>query len=107
MESLLHHAAMTFSNKMGERAQGEKFLLQSAYEPGFAPLALQVIANNEVPVELRQAIVLRLKNFIREAWFDRNNAAEPRHMIQREDREVIKTQIVSVMVSSPPLVRVQ
>eukprot|EP00475_Leptophrys_vorax_P017510 TRINITY_DN24152_c0_g1_i1.p1 TRINITY_DN24152_c0_g1~~TRINITY_DN24152_c0_g1_i1.p1 ORF type:complete len:984 (-),score=244.54 TRINITY_DN24152_c0_g1_i1:24-2912(-) len=106
-DALLHHAAMTFSNKEPDRVLGEKFLLGCSVEPGFAPLALQIAANEEVPMELRQAIVLRLKNFIKEAWFDRDNAADPKHKIQREDREIIKGSVVSAMVVCPPLIRVQ
>ncbi|XP_066600372.1 importin-7 [Prorops nasuta] len=91
-----------------QQKQAEEQLNQIHKIIGFAPTLLQVVMSNEVPVPVRQAGVIYLKNLITTNWADREPESAPvEFSIHEQDRAMIRDAIVDAVVHAPELIKVQ
>jgi len=105
--NLFHH---TLEPSPETRAQAEGRLTELSTCPGFLPILLQLVMSEEIPVSVRQAAVIYLKNMIGKYWRDRDPevvAAENIHIIPEADKNFIKERIIESIISASELIRVQ
>lgn len=76
---------------------------------GFAPSLLQVVMLNDVPVPVRQAGAVYLKNMVTKGWHDKEaeEGAIQRFNIHEQDRAMIRDIIVEAIVQAPDMLRIQ
>lgn len=87
------------------RQPAEKQLIQCETTPGYHAGLLQLITINEIPIHIKQAAIVHLKNIVKKYWTIRDGDA---NRISTEDRDVIKNNILeAVIFQQVPLVRVQ
>ncbi|KOB51921.1 Importin-7, partial [Operophtera brumata] len=76
---------------------------------GFGPSLLQVVMLNDVPIPVRQAGAVYLKNMITKGWHDKEaeEGAIQRFNIHEQDRAMIRDIIVEAIVQAPDMLRIQ
>lgn len=76
---------------------------------GFAPSLLQVVMQNDVPIPVRQAGAVYLKNLITSGWQEKEpEEGEPiQFSIHEQDRAMIRDMIVDAIVQAPDMIRIQ
>lgn len=83
--------------------EAESGLAQLETVPGFPLTLLEVVASNEVPLDTRLAGSLFFKNLIKKRWTD----IDGNYQFSDQDVNAIKTNILNLMVSTPPQPRKQ
>lgn len=81
----------------------ERNLKQLETQDGFGLTLLHVIASTNLPLSTRLAGALFFKNFIRRKWVDENG----NHLLPANNVELIKKEIVPLMISLPNNLQVQ
>ncbi|CAG8826950.1 17126_t:CDS:2, partial [Racocetra persica] len=74
---------------------------------GFIPILLQILASQETTVETRQAIAIYLKNRIRSSWVSDEPSTVNFVLINQQDRDDFKKNILHILLSVPNSVRIQ
>jgi len=83
----------------------EAALKQLEQQPGFISCLLQIITIPEVPLPIKQAAIIRLKNLVREFWDIKEGA---RITISEDDRKIVKDNILEAIVfQHASVIRVQ
>lgn len=92
-----------------QRKEAEEQLSQVHKIIGFLPTLLQVIMANEVPIQVRQAGVIYLKNLVTSSWHEKEpDEGEPvPFSIHEQDRAMIRDSIVDAIVQAQNIIRVQ
>lgn len=86
-----------------EAKNAELSLKQLDQVPNFPLVLLQVVANTSIPLDTRLAGSLFFKNLIKRKWTD----ADGNYMLAEQDVVAIKSNILDLMISSPPQPRKQ
>lgn len=87
------------------RVPAETQLGQLEKTPGYHASLLELITVNDIPIQLRQAAILRLKNIVKHYWTIREGEAA---CISPADRKCIKDNILEAIIfQQAPLIRVQ
>jgi len=87
------------------RQPAEQQLLQYEKAPGYHAGLLELITINELPIHIKQAAIVHLKNIVKRYWTIREGATA---RISPNDRKLIKDNILeAVIFQKVPLVRVQ
>lgn len=81
----------------------ERNLRQLETQDGFGLTLLHVIASTNLPLSTRLAGALFFKNFIKRKWVDENG----NHLLPANNVELIKKEIVPLMISLPNNLQVQ
>ncbi|CCF60349.1 hypothetical protein KAFR_0J02850 [Kazachstania africana CBS 2517] len=81
----------------------ERSLKELENQDGFGLTLLHTVASNNLPVSTRLAGALFFKNYIRRKWVDENG----NHMIPESNVELIKKEIVPLMITLPNNLQVQ
>ncbi|KAL3232393.1 Importin alpha re-exporter [Nakaseomyces bracarensis] len=81
----------------------EKNLKQLETQDGFGLTLLHIVASSNLPIATRLAGALFFKNFIRRKWIDENG----NHLLSANNVELIKSEIVPLMISLPGNLQVQ
>lgn len=71
---------------------------------GFAPSLLQIVVQNEVPLPVRQATAIYVKNFITRYWLEKEvegNAGQMEFSIHEQDRTLVRNNIVESLIQAP------
>ncbi|KAJ2954128.1 hypothetical protein O0L34_g2350 [Tuta absoluta] len=93
-----------------QRQQAEEQLSQIHKIIGFAPTLLQVVMMNDVPIPVRQAGVVYLKNLVTAGWQGKETEEVGEVVpftIHEQDRAMIRDSIVDAIVQTPEIIRVQ
>ncbi|KAG0677522.1 importin-alpha export receptor [Pichia californica] len=70
---------------------------------GFPITLLHVVANSNTPISVRLAGALYFKNLVKRKWIDENG----QYQISKQDVDMIKTEIVSLMIVLPDSLQIQ
>lgn len=71
---------------------------------GFAPSLLQIVVQNEVPLPVRQATAIYVKNFITRYWLEKEvegSAGQMEFSIHEQDRTLVRNNIVESLIQAP------
>lgn len=71
---------------------------------GFAPSLLQIVVQNEIPLPVRQATAIYVKNFITRYWLEKEvegNAGQMEFSIHEQDRTLVRNNIVESLIQAP------
>ncbi|XP_069364625.1 importin-7-like isoform X2 [Maniola hyperantus] len=92
-----------------QRQQAEEQLARIHKIIGFAPALLQGVMLNDVPLPVRQAGVIYLKNLVTSGWQEKEaEDGEPiPFSIHEQDRAMVRDMIVDAIVQAPDIIRVQ
>nr|XP_034824409.1 importin-7-like [Maniola hyperantus] len=92
-----------------QRQQAEEQLARIHKIIGFAPSLLQGVMLNDVPLPVRQAGVIYLKNLVTSGWQEKEaEDGEPiPFSIHEQDRAMVRDMIVDAIVQAPDIIRVQ
>lgn len=92
-----------------QRQQAEEQLARIHKIIGFAPSLLQSVMLNEVPLPVRQAGVVYLKNLVTTGWHEKEvEEGEPiPFSIHEQDRAMVRDVMVDAIVQAPDILRVQ
>ncbi|XP_021185790.2 importin-7 isoform X1 [Helicoverpa armigera] len=92
-----------------QRQQAEEQLSQIHKIIGFAPSLLQVVMLNDVPIPVRQAGAVYLKNLISSGWQEKEpEEGEPiPFSVHDQDRAMTRDMIVDAIIQAPDIIRVQ
>ncbi|XP_035455973.1 importin-7 isoform X2 [Spodoptera frugiperda] len=92
-----------------QRQAAEEQLSQIHKIIGFAPSLLQVVMQNDVPIPVRQAGAVYLKNLVSSGWQDKEpEDGEPiPFSIHEQDRCMVRDIIVDAIIQAPDIIRVQ
>ncbi|XP_052745719.1 importin-7-like [Bicyclus anynana] len=92
-----------------QRQQAEEQLDRIHKIIGFAPSLLQVVMLNDVPLPVRQAGVVYLKNLVTSGWHEKDHEdGEPiPFSIHEQDRAMVRDVMVDAVVEAPDMIRVQ
>ncbi|SJM88698.1 probable Importin beta SMX1 [Zygosaccharomyces bailii] len=74
----------------------EQQLFQFQKQPGFTTFLLQVVSNQEVPLNIRLSSAIYFKNKIQRSW----NAVNREDGIKQDEQQVIKDNLVQTLVSN-------
>ena len=103
-QNLAVHLSNTLSPNEQTRKTAERFLLEVETCPNFALHLLSIVDSEPVPSETRTAAAITFKNFVKRNWYsDEVNV----NRITLEDRNAIKTHVVSLMLKSPEIIQRQ
>ncbi|OLL26293.1 Importin alpha re-exporter [Neolecta irregularis DAH-3] len=83
--------------------RAEQALRSAECQSGFAISLLKLVASSNVDNSSRQAAALFFKNFIKRAWKD----DEGDNRIPAADCAAVKSEIIGLMISLPPILQVQ
>ncbi|CDF89744.1 ZYBA0S05-00716g1_1 [Zygosaccharomyces bailii CLIB 213] len=72
-------------------------------EPGFGLNLLHIVASDGLPQSTRLAAALFFKNYVRRRWIDEDG----NHLLPQNDTELIKKEIVPLMISLPNNLQIQ
>ncbi|KAG0369812.1 hypothetical protein BGZ54_008807, partial [Gamsiella multidivaricata] len=96
----------TFQQDTNVRMQAELQLKQLEGTQGTLLSSMQIIGSEESDMHVRQAASIYFKNAIKRYWFESESA--PEHLkISEGDRDTIKSNILQLLASTPPVVRTQ
>lgn len=71
---------------------------------GFVPSLLQIVIHVEVPVPVRQATAIYLKNFITRNWLEKDVDGTPMEFsIHEQDRTVVRNNIIESLIQTPEM----
>ncbi|XP_023937974.2 importin-7 [Bicyclus anynana] len=92
-----------------QRQQAEEQLARIHKIIGFAPSLLQGIMLNDVPLPVRQAGVVYLKNLVTSGWHEKEpeNGEPIPFSIHEQDRAMIRDMMVDAIAQAPDIIRVQ
>mmetsp|Transcript_24695 Transcript_24695/g.58398 ORF Transcript_24695/g.58398 Transcript_24695/m.58398 type:complete len:974 (+) Transcript_24695:152-3073(+) len=108
MASLEQVVSETLSPIKDVRKNAEKVLTDSTRTPGFLLQLLQLIANANANVTVRQAAAVYYKNAVKTAWDDSKELEERKNIvISPQDRTTMKTNLVELMCTVPPQIQAQ
>eukprot|EP00741_Cyanophora_paradoxa_P021915 tig00021428_g21154.t1 len=109
LQALAGHLSQTMSPTPAERRAGEEALRKFEQQPGFSQLVLTLIQTEAVPAPIRQAGAVAFKNYVKYRWKreEDDGAAADAWVIGEQDRAVVKSQIVGLMLSTPPAIQKQ
>ncbi|ORX62315.1 importin-alpha re-exporter [Hesseltinella vesiculosa] len=79
-------------------------LLQIEIQPGFANTLVQLLANDSTDPTLRFTVAVYFKNYIKRNWVPDDENSD---RINAQDREMIKNQVVSLMITVPERMQLQ
>lgn len=71
---------------------------------GFAPSLLQIVVQNDMPLPVRQAAAVHVKNFIKRNWLEKDvdgNVAQVEFSIHEQDRTLVRNNIVESLIQAP------
>ncbi|CCD26889.1 importin-alpha export receptor NDAI_0I03210 [Naumovozyma dairenensis CBS 421] len=87
----------------GTAKSAERSLRSLENQNGFGLTLLHVVASTNIPISTRLAGALFFKNFVKRKWIDENG----NHIISSNDVELIKKEIVPLMITLPGNLQVQ
>lgn len=71
---------------------------------GFVPSLLQIVVQVEVPVPVRQATAIYVKNFITRNWMEKDVDGTPMEFsIHEQDRTVVRNNIIESLIQTPEM----
>ncbi|KAI9095931.1 armadillo-type protein [Phlyctochytrium arcticum] len=97
----LFSATVQSDQNIRENAENELKRLEAA--PGFLPLVLQLLGNNEVDAGIRQAAAIYFKNRLNKGW----DLTTTESSITDEDKVFVKQHILSAIAVVPVTLRLQ
>jgi len=98
--------AETFSPNTDARKKAEENLGVAQKTPGYASQILNLVASSTIDQNVRQAGGVLFKNFVKRGWV-LEDAQEHGIVIDEAERVTIKTHLVELMCTTPPLIQVQ
>ncbi|KAI8071011.1 exportin-2-like protein [Gongronella butleri] len=99
LQQFLRQTLDPSTNKLAEQS-----LSQLEMQPGFPQALVQLIGDDAVDPTLRFTGAVFFKNYIKRNWVPDNEASD---RISQSDREMIKSNIVSLMISVPERMQLQ
>ena len=98
LSKLLSESVIASTARLAERS-----LKELENQDGFGITLLHVVASKDLPISTRLAGALFFKNFLRRRWVDENG----NHLLPLSNVELIKKEIVPLMISLPSNLQVQ
>lgn len=95
------HPSRAFADRSSTPA--EKALDEQAKQPDFPVRLLEITASSSYSETTRLSGALCFKNLIRKSWTNEDGA----HLLPPDVVNVIKTEIVGLMIASPPRIQAQ
>ncbi|KAJ2451890.1 importin-alpha export receptor [Coemansia sp. RSA 2336] len=103
-QSLAQSLQQTLSANAQERKQAEKYLESVEQSAQFVVPLLQLVNNTATEEHIRFAAALYFKNFVRRRWPQSEDVEDT---ISQTDRQAVKGELVSLMISSPKKLQLQ
>ncbi|OMO70241.1 hypothetical protein COLO4_28677 [Corchorus olitorius] len=98
---------LTLSPQLETRRAAESSLSEAADTPNYGLCVLRLVVEPSVNEKIRQAAAINFKNYIRTRWVPSNdpNAVPAFSSIRKQEKEQIKTLLVSLMLSASPRIQ--
>lgn len=104
LQTLATYLNQTLSEKYEVRKPAEDYLMSVEGSPNYAMLLLQLTDSDQIEPHIRLAAAINFKNFVRRNW----RVVEDRaNRISELDRELIKKNIVGLMLKTPESIQRQ
>ncbi|KAF9898563.1 hypothetical protein BX616_003874, partial [Lobosporangium transversale] len=97
----------TFQPDPNLRMQAELKLKQLENTQGILIQSMQIVGAEESEIHVRQAASIYFKNAVRRYWYEPEQDNTDHLKIAEADKDTIKSNILQLLVSAPPLVRTQ
>jgi|AntRauMFilla1563_2_1112583.scaffolds.fasta_scaffold49908_1 exportin-2 (importin alpha re-exporter) len=108
--TLINVFSQTFSVDPAPRKQAEEYLKQAALQPGYTTSVLTLVAQADVPEQVRLAAAVNFKNQVKFHWVaseEDGSVSGPDFVIPDAEKAAVKQNIVGFMLAAPPLVQAQ
>ncbi|KAG6026777.1 hypothetical protein E4U19_002414 [Claviceps sp. Clav32 group G5] len=86
-----------------QHRKAENALKEEATKPRYSLTLLTIVSSDSLPANTRLAAALAFKNFIRVNYVDE----EGNYKISQDEVQIIKEQLIGLMISSPPSIQKQ
>ncbi|CAN6631189.1 importin alpha re-exporter [Trichomonascus vanleenenianus] len=101
LQPLANLLAQSVEHTRAKAAETE--LKQNERQPQFSIMLLHIVSSGSFPLQTRLAGAVFFKNFIKRKWTDE----EGNYLIPESDVVALKSEIIKLMISLPPVLQVQ